>query len=117
MVHKPTGISVFCQDGRSQHKNKEKAYQILRAKIYAVEQEKRAKELGEERLAQVGSGDRSEKIRTYNYPQDRITDHRIGQNFSGIPQVMSGKLGAIIDACAVADQQMKLEAAGKNSEG
>ncbi|MDA9129396.1 peptide chain release factor 1 [Candidatus Gracilibacteria bacterium] len=113
MVHIPTGISVFCQDGRSQHKNKEKAYQILRAKIYAVEEEKRARELGEERLAQVGSGDRSEKIRTYNYPQDRITDHRIGQNFSGIPQVMSGKLAPIIDACGVADQQMKLEQAGK----
>ncbi len=113
MVHIPTGISVFCQEWRSQHKNREKAYQILRAKIYAVEQEKRAKELGEERLAQVGSGDRSEKIRTYNYPQDRITDHRIGQNFSGIPQVMTGKLAPIIDACAVADQQMKLEQAGK----
>ena len=113
MTHIPTGISVFCQDGRSQHKNKEKAYQILRAKIYAVEEEKRAKELGEERLAQVGSGDRSEKIRTYNYPQDRITDHRIGQNFSGIPQVMWGRLAGIIDACAVADQQMKLEKAGK----
>ena len=113
MVHIPTGISVFCQDGRSQHKNKEKAYQILRAKIYAVEEEKRQKELGEARLAQVGSGDRSEKIRTYNYPQDRITDHRIWQNFSGIPQVMSGRLGPIVDACAVADQQMKLEQAGK----
>ncbi len=113
MTHIPTGISVFCQDGRSQHKNKDKAYQILRAKIFAVEEEKRAKELGEERLAQVGSGDRSEKIRTYNYPQDRITDHRIGQNFSGIPGVMSGKLAPIIDACAVADQQMKLEQAGK----
>lgn len=113
MKHIPTGISVFCQDGRSQHKNKDKAYQILRAKIYVVEEEKRAKEMGEARLAQVGSGDRSEKIRTYNYPQDRITDHRIGQNFSGIPQVMTGKLAPIIDACAVADQQMKLEQAGK----
>jgi peptide chain release factor 1 len=113
MVHIPTGISVFCQEGRSQHKNREKAYQILRAKIFAVEQERRQKELGEERLAQVGSGDRSEKIRTYNYPQDRITDHRIWQNFSGIPQVMTGKLTPIVDACAVADQQMKLEQAGK----
>lgn len=112
MTHKPTGISVFCQEGRSQHKNREKAYQILRAKIYAVEEEKRQKELGEARLAQVGSGDRSEKIRTYNFPQDRVTDHRIGENFSGIPGIMSGKLEAIIDACAVADQQMKLEQAG-----
>jgi len=114
MVHIPTGISVFCQEGRSQHKNREKAYQILRAKIYAVEEERRQKEMGEARLAQVGSGDRSEKIRTYNFPQDRVTDHRIWQNFSGIPAIMSGKLAPIIDACAVADQQMKLEAAGKS---
>lgn len=111
MTHIPTGISVFCQDGRSQHKNKEKAYQILRAKIYAVEEEKRMRELGEERLAQVGTGDRSEKIRTYNYPQDRVTDHRIGQNFSGIPQIMAGRLDPIVEACALADQQMKLEKA------
>lgn len=113
MVHIPTGTAVFCQDGRSQHKNKEKAYQIMRAKLYALEEEKRQKELGEARLAQVGSGDRSEKIRTYNFPQDRVTDHRIGQNFSGIPQIMMWKLEAIIEACALADQQMKLEQAWK----
>jgi len=112
LVHKPTWISVFCQDGRSQHKNREKAWQILRSKLYAYEEEKRQKELGEARLAQVGSGDRSEKIRTYNFPQDRVTDHRIGQNFSWIPQIMSGKLKPIVDALAVADQQAKLEAAG-----
>ena len=85
----------------------------MRSKLYAFEQEKREKELWEARLSQVGSWDRSEKIRTYNFPQDRITDHRIGQNFSGIPQVMTGKLGHIIEACAVADEQAKLEAAGK----
>ena len=113
MVHLPTGIAVFCQDGRSQHKNKEKAYQILRAKIYAMEEEKRMREQGEARLSQVGTGDRSEKIRTYNFPQDRVTDHRIGENFSGIPQIMAGRLGHIIDACAVAEQQMLLEQAGK----
>ncbi len=113
MVHLPTGISVFCQEGRSQHKNREKAYQIMRAKLYALEEEKRVKEMGEARLAQVGSGDRSEKIRTYNFPQDRVTDHRIGQNFSGIPLIMSGRLDAIIEACGLADQQMKLEQAGK----
>jgi len=113
MVHIPTGISVFCQEGRSQHKNREKALQILRAKLYAVEEEKRVKELGEARLAQVGSGDRSEKIRTYNFPQDRVTDHRIGENFSGLPQIMAGRLAPIIDACAVADQKMQLEQAGK----
>lgn len=116
MTHIPTGISVFCQDGRSQHKNKEKAYQILKAKIYAVEEEKRMKELGEERLAQVGSWDRSEKIRTYNYPQDRVTDHRIGKNFSGIPLIMAGALDDIVESCALADQQMQLERAGTSKE-
>jgi peptide chain release factor 1 len=113
--HIPTGITVFCQDGRSQHKNREKAFTILRSRLYTYEEEKRAKERGEQRLAQVGSGDRSEKIRTYNFPQDRVTDHRIGQNFSGIPQIMMGKLGHIIDACAVFDQQQKLEEAGKGN--
>ena len=111
--HKPTGITVFCQDGRSQHKNREKARNILRSRIYAHEEEKRQKEMWEARLAQVGSGDRSEKIRTYNFPQDRVTDHRIGQNFSGIPQIMSWKIKPIIDACAVADEQARLEQAGK----
>ncbi|MBS9775446.1 peptide chain release factor 1 [Candidatus Gracilibacteria bacterium] len=113
LKHVPTGITVFCQDGRSQHKNREKARNILRSRIYAFEEEKRQKELGEARLAQVGSGDRSEKIRTYNFPQDRVTDHRIGQNFSGIPQIMGGKLENIIDALAVADRQAKIEAAGR----
>ncbi|ATU05624.1 peptide chain release factor 1 [Candidatus Gracilibacteria bacterium HOT-871] len=113
LKHIPTGIMVFCQDGRSQHKNREKARAILRSKLYAYEEEKRAREMGEARLAQVGSGDRSEKIRTYNFPQDRVTDHRIGQNFSGIPQIMMGKLGHIIEALSIADRQAKLEAAGK----
>lgn len=113
LKHKPTWITVFCQDGRSQHKNREKARNILRSKLYAYEEEKRAKELWEARLAQVGSGDRSEKIRTYNFPQDRVTDHRIWQNFSGIPQIMAGRLGHIIEALALADEQAKLEAAWK----
>jgi len=115
LVHKPTWISVFCQDWRSQHKNREKAWQILRSKIYAFEEEKRQKELWAARASQVGSWDRSEKIRTYNFPQDRITDHRIGQNFSWIPQVMSWKLAPIVDACAIADQKAKLEAAWQNN--
>lgn len=113
MTHIPTWISVFCQEWRSQHKNKEKAYQILRAKLYAVEEEKRAKELWEHRLSQVWSGDRSEKIRTYNFPQDRVTDHRIWQSFSWIPQIMMWKLWHIIEALALADEQAKLEAASK----
>lgn len=88
LIHKPTGIMVYCQDGRSQHKNREKARNVLRARLYQFEDERRAKERGEQRLSQVGSGDRSEKIRTYNFPQDRVTDHRIGQNFSGITYIM-----------------------------
>ncbi len=114
MTHLPTWLAVFCQDWRSQHKNKEKAYQILRSKLYAQEEEKRSKELGEARLSQVWSWDRSEKIRTYNFPQDRVTDHRIGQNFSWLPLIMMWRLGQIIDALAIADEQAKLEAAATN---
>jgi len=113
ITHIPTWISVFCQEWRSQHKNRERALQILRSKIYTMEEEKRIRERWEQRLAQVWSWDRSEKIRTYNFPQDRVTDHRIGQNFSGIPQIMMWKLWHIIDALALADEQTKLEAASK----
>lgn len=116
MTHIPTWVSVFCQEWRSQHKNRERALQILRSKIYTMEEERRVRERWEQRLAQVWSGDRSEKIRTYNFPQDRVTDHRIGQNFSGIPQIMMWKLGHIVDALAVADEQAKLEAASKINE-
>ena len=113
LKHIPTWIMVFCQDWRSQHKNREKARAILRSKLYAYEEEKRAREMWEARLAQVGSWDRSEKIRTYNFPQDRVTDHRIWQNFSWIPQIMMWKLWHIIEALAIADRQAKLEAAWK----
>ena len=115
LKHIPSWIAIFCSEWRSQHKNRDKAFAILRSKLYTYEEEKRAKERWEQRLAQVWSWDRSEKIRTYNFPQDRVTDHRIGQNFSGIPQIMMGKLAPIIDACAVFDQQQKLEEAGKGN--
>lgn len=111
MVHIPTWVAVFVQEWRSQHKNKERALQIIRSKIYRAEQERISRERWEERLSQVWSWDRSEKIRTYNFPQDRVTDHRIGQNFSGIPQIMAWKLGNIIEALALADEQQKLERA------
>lgn len=104
MVHKPTGLAVECQDQRSQLQNKMKALEILRARVYALEESKRAAAIGEARLSQVGTGDRSEKIRTYNFPQDRVTDHRIGQNFSNLPMIMMGRLGGIIDALATQDQ-------------
>jgi len=113
LKHIPTNIMVFCQDWRSQHKNREKARNILRSRLYAFEEEKRAKEMWEIRLSQVWSWDRSEKIRTYNFPQDRVTDHRIWQNFSWIPQIMAWRLWYIIEALALADKQAQLEAAWK----
>jgi len=114
VVHLPSGLAVECQDERSQLQNKVKAISVLKARLYAMEEEKKAKEEGALRLAQVGTGDRSEKIRTYNFPQDRVTDHRINQNFSNLPAIMSGDIGHIIDALAIADQTAKLEAAAKN---
>jgi len=113
LKHIPTWIIVLCSDWRSQHKNREKAFNIMRSKLSILAEEKRAKELWDARSSQVGSWDRSEKIRTYNFPQDRVTDHRIWQNFSGLPGIMLWKLWPIIDACAVADEQAKLESAGK----
>lgn len=113
LKHIPTGLIVLCSDGRSQHKNRDKAFAIMRSKLSILAEEQRAKELWEARASQVGSWDRSEKIRTYNFPQDRVTDHRIGQNFSWIPQIMMWKLWPIIEACAIADQKAKLEAAWK----
>jgi peptide chain release factor 1 len=111
----PDEIVVTCQDGRSQLKNKAAALSVLRAKLYAAEQEKRQRELGETRLAQVGSGERAEKIRTYNFPQDRVTDHRIGQSFSNLPGVMDGEIDRIIEALTVFDNAERLEAVGMDS--
>ncbi len=99
---------VTCQDTRSQIKNRERALAVLRSRLYAIEQEKRQKELGSSRIAQVGTGERAEKIRTYNFPQDRITDHRIGHNFSNIPVVLSGDLDRMIDALTVADNAERM---------
>lgn len=114
VVHLPSGLAVECQDERSQLQNKVKAISVLKARLYALEEEKKAQAEGAARLAQVGTGDRSEKIRTYNFPQDRITDHRINQNFSNLPVIMTGELADIIDALAIADQTAKLEAAAGN---
>ncbi len=96
IVHIPTGLTVSCQDGRSQHDNKERALEVLRARLYKMQQEKIASENLQMRKEQIGTGIRSEKIRTYNYPQNRITDHRIKTNFSGIEQIMNGNLDKII---------------------
>ena len=110
IVHEPTGITVVCQDERSQYKNKSKAMTILRSRLYSAEQERHQAEISSNRKAQIGSGDRSEKIRTYNYPQDRITDHRISLSTHGIQRLMDGGLNEIIDRLISADQERELAA-------
>lgn len=112
ITHLPTGTVVTCQDEKSQLKNKNKAMAVLRARLYDMEQRKRAEELGQARRSQVGTGDRSEKIRTYNFRDDRVTDHRIKTNFSNLPGILNGDLDRIIEALQVADRSQQLEAAG-----
>lgn len=113
ITHIPTNLVVICQDEKSQLKNKVKAMGVLRSRLYAMEEEKRSRETGEARLAQIGSGDRSDKIRTYNFPQDRVTDHRIGENFSNLPGIMEGAIDPIIDALIMEDQAKRLSAAAE----
>jgi peptide chain release factor 1 len=108
IVHEPSGLTVTCQDERSQHKNKQKAMAMLRARLYEAEEGRKAAEITQIRRAQVGTAERSEKIRTYNYPQDRITDHRINSNFHGIPRVMEGELDDIIDSLVTWEEEQNL---------
>ena len=109
-IHNPTGIIVACQDGRSQHANKEKALQILAAKVQDYYVSQVEEKVGAERKLKIGSGERSEKIRTYNYPQNRVTDHRIGFTIQKLDRVMEGELQEIIDALINEEQKEKLEA-------
>lgn len=108
ITHVPTGIVVTCQDQRSQHKNKDKAMKILRSKLYEIAQEQQHSEIAAARKSQVGTGDRSERIRTYNFPQGRVSDHRIGLTLYKIDEIMDGDLDEIIDALTTADQSEKL---------
>ena len=109
ITHLPTGTVVECQDERSQHKNRERAMKILVSRLYEAEREKQNAALAAERKSQVGTGDRSERIRTYNYPQGRITDHRIGLTLYKLEQVLNGDLDDVIDALIMADQAEKLK--------
>ena len=109
ITHVPTGIVVQCQDERSQLKNKVKARKVLRSRLLALREEEQASEIASSRKSQVGSGDRSDRIRTYNFPQDRVTDHRIGYTRHSLPQFMDGDIDDMIDAVATAVQAERLE--------
>ncbi len=108
LTHIPTGIVVYSQTERSQIKNKEKAIKILQTRLYDLKMQEREKEMGEERRSKIGTGDRSEKIRTYNYPQNRVTDHRIGFTLNTLDRVMQGDIDKVIDALITEDQNRKL---------
>ncbi len=109
ITHIPTGIVVSCQDEKSQHKNKDKAMRVLRARLLDMAREEQNRQLASARKSQVGTGDRSERIRTYNFPQGRVTDHRIGLTLHKLPQVLEGDLEEIIEALITTDQAEKLK--------
>ena len=114
ILHKPTGIVVECQDERSQHKNKDKALKILRAKLYDMKQREQADKIAGERKMQVGTGDRSERIRTYNFPQGRISDHRIQLTLYNLESFVNGEIDEVIDALATADAAERLKGGNEN---
>ena len=109
ITHLPTGIVATCQDERSQLKNRTKAMSVLRARLLDLELSKQREEIESNRRSQVGSGDRAEKVRTYNFPQDRMTDHRINYTRHSLPQLLDGDIDDVIDALDEMDQQRRLE--------
>ena len=109
MTHLPTGMVVACQDERSQLQNKIKAMAVLRARLLDIEQRKQGEQITQERRSQVGTGDRAEKIRTYNFPQDRVSDHRVGLTLHNLPRILEGELDELIDAIATTEQAKQLE--------
>jgi peptide chain release factor 1 len=110
ITHLPTGIVAACQDERSQLRNKQKAMAVLRARLLDMKRRQQEGEITAERRSQVGTGERAEKIRTYNFPQDRVTDHRIGLTLHNLPGTMNGELDKLIDAVAASEQAKQLEA-------
>jgi peptide chain release factor 1 len=112
ITHKPTGMVVSCESERSQTQNRERALSVLRARLYEAERQRQMQERGEERRLQVGTGERSEKIRTYNYPQNRVTDHRIGLTLYRLETIMDGDLDEFIDELATTEQAERLRAIG-----
>jgi peptide chain release factor 1 len=108
LTHLPTGMVVVCQDERSQLQNKVKAMSVLRARLLDIEQRKQDEKITMERRSQVGTGERAEKIRTYNYPQDRVSDHRIGLTLHNLPRVLGGDLDELIDALITSEQSKQL---------
>jgi peptide chain release factor 1 len=109
ITHLPTGLVVAIQDEKSQHKNRAKAMSVLRSRLLEAEQARQAAERGEERRSQVGSGERSEKIRTYNFPDDRVTDHRVGLTVHNLPGLLDGDLERLLEPLAEADQARRLD--------
>jgi peptide chain release factor 1 len=109
LTYLPTGMVVICQDERSQLRNRQKAMAVLRARLLDIEQQKQSAAETESRRSQVGSGERSEKIRTYNFPQDRVTDHRYGLSFHNLPKILAGEIDEIIETVATTDQAKKME--------
>ena len=109
VTHTPTGIVAICQDERSQLKNKEKAMAVLRSRILAREIERQQQEVSAARRSQIGSGDRSERVRTYNFPQNRVTDHRIGVTAHNLEEVLDGDIDTFIDALAMREQTQALD--------
>jgi peptide chain release factor 1 len=116
LTHKPTGMVVSCQDERSQLQNKLRAMSILRARLYEMETEKRHNEIDTDRRSQIGSGERSEKIRTYNYPQSRVTDHRINVSSYNLAGVMEGSIDQFIDELSTRDEADRLSAVGMSED-
>ena len=108
LVHKPSGVTVYCADERSQHKNRAKAMTVLRSRLLKAKEEEEHEKYAAERKGQIGTGDRSERIRTYNFPQGRLTDHRIGMNFS-LPSIVEGNLEALIEAMHNIDYEARIE--------